>query len=141
MCPTTGARCTECGGDVNWKAPATQLSVGTLLRGSNNHVYQIGAAKGQGGFGITYAAMDLMSNRRVAIKEYYPTRCAVRDHVSNVVPATGQQDTFRGGMSSFLEEGRMLSAVGALPSVVSVGIILKPTALPISSWSMWTACP
>jgi len=120
MKPSDGEICTHCGGQIHWTAPATQLPLGTLLRGESGRVYQIGAAKGQGGFGITYAAMDLMNNTRVAIKEYYPTRCASRDHMNHVVPTTGQQDTYRGGMNSFLEEAKMLSAVGALPSVVSV---------------------
>ena len=120
MRPTVGETCTHCGGQLRWKAPPTQLPLGTLLRGSSNRVYQLGAAKGQGGFGITYAALDLTTSTRVAVKEYYPTRCAVRDHMNGVVPATGQLEAFRSGMHSFLEEAKTLSTVGALPSVVSI---------------------
>lgn len=120
MSPATGAICPSCGGQVHWEAPSNQLPVGTLLRSPGGHVYQIGAAKGQGGFGITYAALDLMNQNRIAIKEYYPIRCATRGTVTQVIPSTGQQENFRSGLRSFLEEGKMLSAVGALPSVVSV---------------------
>jgi len=120
MRPTTGETCTHCGGQLRWKAPPTQLPLGTLLRGSGSRVYQLGAAKGQGGFGITYAALDLTTNTRVAIKEYYPTRCAVRDHMNGVTPATGQLEAYRSGMHSFLEEAKTLSTVGALSSVVSI---------------------
>lgn len=120
MRPASGDFCPNCGGEIHWRAPACQLPVGSLLRGTTGRVYQIGAAKGQGGFGITYAAMDLESWNPVAIKEYFPSRCASRDPLNMVVPTTGQMDSFQSGMDGFLEEGRMLSSVGALPSVVSV---------------------
>ncbi|MDY6179397.1 MAG: leucine-rich repeat protein [Candidatus Faecousia sp.] len=120
MKPASGEFCENCGGSIQWTNPACQLPVGTLLRGSTGRVYQIGAAKGQGGFGITYAAMDLQNWERVAIKEYYPGSYSSRDTTNAVIPTTGQADSFQTGMKSFLEEGRMLSAVGALPSVVSV---------------------
>lgn len=115
-----GRFCNFCGGALDWKASSGQLPVSTLLRGSDEHTYQIGAARGQGGFGITYAAMDLVNGQRVAIKEYFPTRCAVRNQLNRIAPMTGQEAVYRSGMESFLEEAMMLSAVGALPSVVTV---------------------
>lgn len=120
MRPASGDTCPNCGGRMDWTAQAGQLPLGSLLRGSDGHTYQVGAAKGQGGFGITYAAMDLTTAQRVAIKEYYPTRCAMRTQLHQVIPLTGQDHTYKGGMKSFLEEAMMLSAVGALPSVVTV---------------------
>ena len=120
MRPATGEICTSCGGPVNWAAAPGQLPLGTMLRGAEGNTYQIGAARGQGGFGITYATMDLTSAKRVAIKEYFPTRCAMRTQSNQVIPLTGQNDIFHGGKKSFLEEAMMLSAVGALPSVVTV---------------------
>jgi len=119
MKPSTGKFCGSCGGDMNWKAPPGQLPVGTQLRGTGS-VYSVGAAKGQGGFGITYAAMDLKTGQRVAIKEYFPSRCAVRNHTTYVQPITSMETVFMGGRKSFLEEAMMLRAVCALPSVVSV---------------------
>ena len=120
MKPAQGSVCGHCGGSMDWHAPATQLPLGTMLRGSNGAVYQLGAAKGQGGFGITYAAMDMMKGQRVAVKEYFPARCAVRGKDFRVYPMSGQQQNYLGGMRSFLEEAMMLSAVCALESVVSV---------------------
>ena len=120
MKPAQGPVCGSCGGSMDWHAPATQLPLGTMLRGGNGTHYQIGAAKGQGGFGITYAAMDMMKGQRVAIKEYFPARCASRGRDFRVYPVSGQQQVFAGGMRSFLEEAMMLSAVRGLESVVHV---------------------
>ena len=120
MKPATGAVCGKCGGDLNWKAPASQLPLGAQLRGRTGTVYSIGAAKGQGGFGITYAAMNMMNGQRVAIKEYFPSRCAVRGSHFRVVPQQGQQQVYQGGMKSFLEEAMMISKVSDLDSVVRV---------------------
>lgn len=120
MKPAQGPVCGSCGGSMDWHAAATQLPLGTMLRGSDGTLYQIGAAKGQGGFGITYAAMDMMKGQRVAIKEYFPARCASRGRDFRVYPVSDQQQVFAGGMRSFLEEAMMLSAVRALESVVHV---------------------
>ena len=120
MQPAQGAVCSHCGGQMNWRAAPTQLPLGTQLRGNSGKVYQLGAARGQGGFGITYAAMDMMKGQRVAVKEYFPARCAVRGKDFRVYPMSGQQQNYLGGMRSFLEEAMMLSAVCALESVVSV---------------------
>ena len=120
MKPAQGPVCGNCGGTMALKASSSQLPLGSQLRGSNGTLYQVGAAKGQGGFGITYAAMDMMKGQRVAIKEYFPARCASRGRDFRVYPLAGQQQIFLGGMRSFLEEGMMLSAVCALESVVSV---------------------
>ena len=120
MTHTTAQNCPSCGKPTRWQAPANQLPVGTLLRGSGEHIYQLGAAKGQGGFGITYAAMDLQTNARVAVKEYYPSHCASRDNMTRVICSTGQQSSFDSGLSSFLQEARTLASVGALDSVVGI---------------------
>lgn len=120
MTPTAGQICPVCGKSTYWQAPTSQLPVGTLLQSGAGHVYQLGAAKGQGGFGITYAAMDLRTNTRVAVKEYFPSHCAGRDTMTRVICATGHQENFATGLQSFLQEAKMLSSVGALDSVVSV---------------------
>ena len=123
MTPASGDRCPYCGGDLSWTGKkGIDLPVGTVLTGGDGRrAYQIGAARGMGGFGITYIALELKSNKRTAVKEYFPTRCAIRggDGIS-VQTATGQEDLFRGGMNSFLKEGKMLQAQNDLPSVVRV---------------------
>ena len=51
------------------------IKPGTML---NNGRYILGRAIGYGGFGVTYAAMDLKLERRVAIKDYLPSERATR---------------------------------------------------------------
>ena len=123
MSPTTEPICPNCGGDVSWTGQkGVDLPVGTVLSGGNGlRTYQIGAARGKGGFGITYVALEVNSNRRMAVKEYYPTRCAFRGgNGVDVRIMTGQESIFRSGMNSFLTEGKMLLAQDDLPSVVHV---------------------
>ena len=123
MRPVTGSRCPNCGGDVSWTGQeGIDLPVGTVLNGGNGlRTYQIGAARGKGGFGITYIALEINSGRRMAIKEYFPTRWAFRGGSGVDVQAmTGQEEPFRSGMNSFLDEGKMLLSQDDLPCVVHV---------------------
>ena len=120
MKTTEGEYCQYCGKQTTWEAAAGQLPLGTLLQSPQGNTYQLGAVRGQGGFGITYAAMDLRTSKRVAVKEYFPTNSATRSRTNQVSYMTGQDDIYQAGMRSFLEEAMMLAAVGALPSVVTV---------------------
>ena len=60
--------CTHCGKNKNHVAPIHQLLPGTVLQNR----YLIGAALGEGGFGITYIGRDLNLDMIVAVKEYFP---------------------------------------------------------------------
>ena len=123
MKPATGTVCPNCGGDVSWTGQkGVDLPVGTVLSGGNGlRTYQIGAARGKGGFGITYIALEVNSGRRMAIKEYYPTSWAFRGgNGVDVQAMTGQENTFRNGMNSFLDEGKMLLSQDDLACVVHV---------------------
>lgn len=122
MLPAEGDRCPHCGGDTHWAGAENHLPVGTVLTGSGGlRTYQLGAARGQGGFGITYIALETTSRKRVAVKEYYPSRCAYRggDRMA-VFTLTGQDSAFQGGMKGFLDEARLLAAHDDLPTVVRV---------------------
>ena len=141
MTHTTAQICPSCGRSTHWQAPSNQLPVGTLLRSSGDHVYQLGAAKGQGGFGITYAAMDLRTNTRVAVKEYFPSHCAGRDAMTRVLCSTGQRDSFETGLRSFLRRPRPCPPWAPWTLWSAFGTSSRATALLISSWSMWTAMP
>lgn len=115
-----GDYCSACGSDLHIKAAPTQLPAGTILEAGINR-YQIGTALGQGGFGITYIAMDLRSHQRVAVKEYFPGRCGQRssDQIT-VIPKHGQEDMFQGGRRSFLKEAQMLASLEKMPGIVEI---------------------
>lgn len=89
-------------------SPHGHLPPGSLL----NDRFYIGRYLGSGGFGIVYIARDLVLDRRVAIKEYFPANYAERDirnlHVQ-VVQAGPKGESFAYGLSSFLEEARTLA--------------------------------
>ena len=121
MHPVQGSRCSLCGGDVAWKGTPPQLPVGTMLSSKGSgHTYQVGAARGQGGFGITYIGLDLNNRKRVAIKEYFPVRCSRRTDGIVSEPKTGMESLYTGGMESFLKEAQMLSALEPALSIVRV---------------------
>ena len=80
----------------------------------------IGAAIGQGGFGITYIALDATTNQRVAIKEYYPTHCCGRNNSTFVCASFGQEEMFVKGKDHFMNEAKILQSLSDIDSVVKV---------------------
>ena len=69
--------CPHCGKSADISPNSSMLPVGSVINGGSGQQYQIGAPLGQGGFGITYVGLDCTLGRRVAVKEYFPTRCAM----------------------------------------------------------------
>ena len=57
--------CPHCGFDPSIPMPGSQMEEGTLLYHGR---YELGTVIGQGGFGITYSAWDLVLDIPVAIK-------------------------------------------------------------------------
>lgn len=112
--------CPHCGKSADLPQNSSMLPAGSVINGGSGQQYQIGAPLGQGGFGITYVGLDCTLGRRVAVKEYFPTRCAWRTEDHRVLPRQGMEEIFRGGIKSFLEEARMLAALEDNPSVVKV---------------------
>lgn len=66
---------------------------------------------GQGGFGITYLALDMNLMQHVAIKEYFPREFANRDSTFTIHAAGNSEDrdTFVWGLKRFLDEARVLA--------------------------------
>lgn len=116
MQPTAEETCPNCGHQVHCENNEGLLRVGTVLCG-NERNYLIGAAIGQGGFGVTYVGLDLTENRRVAIKEYFPVYCAHRTADGQVEPMR-QDEIYESGRFSFLQEAKMLASLEGMPAVV-----------------------
>ena len=68
--------CPVCG----WKHGSDRQIAAALPLGSKlkDNQYIIGRVLGQGGFGITYIALDTLLKMKVAIKEFYPQNIAIR---------------------------------------------------------------
>ena len=110
--------CPYCGNSTAYIGKPAHLPCGYVLQGT--HPYILGAALGQGGFGITYIALDMVTNERVAVKEYYPTYCAVRTDQQIVTSYAGQEAVFDKGKDRFLDEARVLKSLSDLTSIVNV---------------------
>lgn len=72
--------------------------------------FEITGVVGEGGFGIVYSARDSSLDRIVAIKEYLPSAFASRT-VNGTVQVRSEEHskTFNAGLSSFINEARMLA--------------------------------
>lgn len=83
--------------------------------------YEFQEVLGQGGFGITYLAIDVNLNKKVAIKEYFPREFSGRDSGYTVRPLgnSDDRDTFEWGLKRFLDEARTL-ALFEDPNIISV---------------------
>ena len=118
-------------GEIKPQKPPQHSGASTVVTRSDNLTalapgtrvgkYEIIAILGQGGFGITYRAVDVQLDRQVAIKEYLPTSFAVRQSDFSVLPRSTQvAEDFRWGRERFLAEARTLARLGDAPGVVDV---------------------
>ena len=117
--PTGEEICPHCGAQTRIKAQTHLLRPGTMLDGR----YLVGKALGQGGFGITYIGRDTLLDLRVAIKEYFPNGCSLRNHErSNTVAIsdTSQDGFFQNGKEKFLREAKILAKFCDDPGIVGV---------------------
>lgn len=117
----SNGRCPFCGWDLsnNTSKEVYHLQPGSALKDGK---YLIGRAIGSGGFGVTYIGRDTVLNRRVAIKEYFPTGFAYRiPSVSEVSVYTGDRELqYSTGLSRFLLEAQNMAKVDDDPNIVKV---------------------
>ena len=103
-------KCPYCGYDVRENADKYPLALlpGTVLINR----YLVGRVLGQGGFGITYIALDRNTRSAVAIKEYLPVEIASRNHAnSRIMLFSGdKQEDYEYGKGQFLEEAKTLAS-------------------------------
>lgn len=115
-----GDKCPHCGQSQSVTIPPHRLMPHTVLAGR----YIVGAAKGEGGFGITYVGKDTRLDRTVAIKEYYPTGLVNRNStVSPMVTQTEDEhgkDAFEKGRERFLTEAKTLAKFSGEPGIVHI---------------------
>ena len=120
MEPSQENPCSRCGFDS--RSPSGMeyaLPLNTILAGK----YVVGRVLGQGGFGITYIGWDLALERKVAIKEYYPSGQVSRTQgTRNLTWYTTEQASVarKSGMEMFLKEARKMVKVDNIPGVVRV---------------------
>ena len=95
-----------------------QLKPGTKLQGGK---YEIVRTLGQGGFGITYKAEQVLLHREVAVKEFFMKDCCERDlSTSHVSVGTGsQRELVRKFREKFLREAQMIAALDN-PHIVKI---------------------
>lgn len=112
-------RCSHCSFDTREYAHSTDA---LPLYTSLNDQYMIGRVLGQGGFGITYKALDTFKNRVVAIKEYMPSNYAQRTGCQ-VVPIPGDTKAdriFEHGKISYIDEIKTLYQFENVQGIVQI---------------------
>ncbi|MDO5465331.1 MAG: ankyrin repeat domain-containing protein, partial [Akkermansia sp.] len=86
---------------------SSALPTGYMLRDT----YTIQSVLGQGGFGITYLAEEDVTERRVVIKENYPSAYSLR-HTGSLTAAangTANLEFYDWALNSFLNEAKVLT--------------------------------
>ena len=85
-----------------------QLKEGTLLQGGK---YRIESVLGQGGFGITYMAVQTGLNRKVAIKEFFMKEHCNRDADTSYVsvPSFGSRELVEKFKTKFVKEAQTIA--------------------------------
>lgn len=94
-----------------------ELQPGTVLCGGK---YTILEKIGEGGFGITYKAIQNGLNRTVCIKEYFPAGKCIRATYARTVSVQGMSESlFEKYRQSFVKEAKMLATLHH-PNIVEV---------------------
>lgn len=101
---------------MNEKYPLA-LPEGTVLAGQ----YVVEKVLGQGGFGITYGAIDHKTGERVAVKEFFPDAMASRTNHTTVSPFSGERgEHYAYGKTCFLQEAETLAQFIGNENIVRV---------------------
>jgi serine/threonine protein kinase len=112
--------CTKCNYNFDEeKSPGVGvLSYKTILKNR----FLTGRVLGVGGFGITYLALDMENNQKIAIKEYMPRGLAIRDNTSKDIKIynSSNRDIYFHGLNKFIDEANNLLCFRDHPGIVYV---------------------
>ena len=112
--------CPYCGNsNETYKKSEYALPPFTILNGR----YLVGKTIGAGGFGITYLAMDLVLERRVAIKEFFMNDAMYRTQACAVTVSMinkAQEEMYRTSREKFEREAKILAYLNNMPGIVQV---------------------
>jgi serine/threonine protein kinase len=87
--------------------------------------YEIQAALGKGGFGITYVAYDWTLGRHMAIKELLPDTIATRIDGSTVVAMSpSHEESWQWARERFVEEARILAGFRH-PNIIAIHRLIE----------------
>lgn len=115
-----GHSCGSCGfSEDDYQPKPYQLPPETLLK----QRYLVASVLGEGGFGITYAGWDLILDKAIAIKEYYPVGLVGRDASVSFCahPGDGQaRNWYFAGRERFLREARILAMLSGVHGIVPI---------------------
>lgn len=85
--------------------------------------YVIQEVLGQGGYGITYLGIDKLYGNKVAIKEYYPQKIAMRKaQYEDVVTVTSieEKNNYDKGKKRFLDEAQVMARFNKNEGIVKI---------------------
>lgn len=119
MEPTDSYPCPHCGYTPSQKGAEWALQPGSILNGK----YMVGRILGQGGFGITYIGWDIALEKKVAVKEYYPSGQVGRTPGTNTLSWYTSESAAlarQTGLEMFLKEARKMSKVDDVSGIVRV---------------------
>ncbi len=102
-----GGQCTNCGAKPGNSQISNALPVGSFLHRGRFRIVRL---LGEGGYGITYEALDLLKRRSVAIKEFFPTYLLKRGPNGTDAVCTGanSQKALAHARMRFYEEANLL---------------------------------
>lgn len=114
--------CTACGAPrvVRQEADIDLLPLGTRL---DNGSVIVGDKLGRGGFGVTYIARDMASDRLVALKEFLPKYMSSRRGLQ-VIPNTDKVDVYQKSQRAFLREAKLIRELERHPNIVNVLFVI-----------------
>ena len=95
-----------------------RLQPGTLLQGDRYRIIDI---LGQGGFGITYLAEQIMAERKVCIKEFFPKEYYNRDEDSRSISlgTQGSAETMELYKAKFVKEAKTIAKLDH-PNIIHI---------------------